>query len=58
VREPLGSEVLLHLLTEDDQQFVAQVDARTKATFGEHMEVVFDMQLAHVFDPQTGLALR
>ncbi len=58
VREPLGSEVLLHLLTEDDQRFVAQVDARTEARSGEHMEVVFDMQLSHVFDPQTGLALR
>jgi multiple sugar transport system ATP-binding protein len=58
VREPLGSEVLLHLLTEDDQQFMAQVDARSEEVSGDFMEVVFDMHLAHVFDPESGVAIR
>jgi multiple sugar transport system ATP-binding protein len=52
VTELMGNEVFLHLLA-DGEQFLARVDPRTKARPGNTIQVVFDMDRMHAFDPAT-----
>ena len=50
VTELMGNEIFLHLLAED-KLFLARVDARTQARPGREVQVVFDMERMHAFDP-------
>jgi len=52
VVEPVGSEKYLHLTT-GKNTFVARVDAHNKAEVNQDIEVVFNMDKAHVFDIET-----
>src|SRR5579884_4254406 len=56
VVEPLGGEQYVYFLS-NGEEFTARMDARTKATPGEVMELVFDTTKLHVFDKQTERAL-
>lgn len=56
VIEPMGSTVTMYL-TSGDHTLVATIDADTKAKEGQEMEVVFDMNKAHLFDKQTEQAI-
>ena len=56
VIEPMGPIVTMYL-TCGDHSMVATIDADTKATEGQELEVVFDMARTHVFDKQTEKAI-
>jgi len=56
VVEPLGNEVLVHLLV-GDVPILARVDPRTSLKAGESAEVVIDMERMHVFDKDTERSL-
>lgn len=53
VTEPLGSEVILYLTIGGDS-LVARVDPQTSARVGDTLEILFDREMIHVFDGQTG----
>jgi len=56
--ELTGPEDYLHLETTDKQQsFVARVDRRTGADADKNIDLLYDMQHAHFFDPKTDKAL-
>lgn len=50
VTELMGNEIYLYLVT-NKNSFVARVDPRTRFTMGSNVEVVFDMDNFHIFDP-------
>lgn len=52
VTELMGNEIFLYLLS-GDKQFIGRVDPRTRVTVGETVEMVFNMDNMHLFDPQT-----
>lgn len=52
VVETMGSENYIYLST-DKHTFIAVVDASNKPAIGSMVEVVFDMEKAHFFNPQT-----
>jgi hypothetical protein len=53
-----GPEDFLHLETTDRKMpFVARVDRRTGAVAGKSIDLVYNMQNAHFFDPSTGKAI-
>ncbi len=56
VVEPMGNEAYLHVLSGSDL-ITARVDFRTKASPGEEMDLVADMNLMHAFDKQTEKAI-
>jgi multiple sugar transport system ATP-binding protein len=56
VTEPMGSTVHAYL-TAGEHSLTADLDAETKAQDGEPLEVIFDMEKTHLFDPETELAL-
>ena len=56
VTEPLGANVFAYLKT-DKNDFVASFDAKTVARPGETMDIIFDMDRAHLFDEETEEAL-
>ena len=56
VTEPMGSTVYVYLTAGKDA-LIADVDAETAAKDGEPLDVVFDMNKAHLFDPETEVAL-
>ena len=56
VTEPMGSTVYAYL-TAGPYSLVADLDAETRAQDGQPLEVVFDMNKAHLFDPETEAAL-
>jgi len=56
VVEPMGSEIYLHLVR-DSNRFVARVGADDTAQVNQDLEVIFDMNKAHFFDPETQLAV-
>ncbi len=56
VVEPLGNETLLYLLI-GEQQFLARVDARTRATPGAQMNVALNLSRLNAFDPQSEQAI-
>ncbi|NPV54012.1 MAG: sn-glycerol-3-phosphate ABC transporter ATP-binding protein UgpC [Firmicutes bacterium] len=57
VMEPMGSEAYLYL-SNGPQSFVARVDAKTRATDGADIQVVFNTDQAHLFDKKTERAIR
>ncbi|MBI2845227.1 MAG: ABC transporter ATP-binding protein [Chloroflexi bacterium] len=52
VTELMGSEVFLYLST-GKQNFTARVEPRTSARPGKPVELVFNMERMHLFDPNT-----
>jgi multiple sugar transport system ATP-binding protein len=52
VVEPLGSDVYLYL-NSGKNSFMARVGAHNRPEINRDMEVVFDMQKVHFFDPET-----
>ncbi len=55
VTELMGNEVFLYLAT-DSREFLARVDPRTKCRPGHKVQVIFDMDQMHAFDPETEAA--
>ncbi|MBU2567210.1 MAG: sn-glycerol-3-phosphate ABC transporter ATP-binding protein UgpC [Elusimicrobia bacterium] len=51
VVEPMGSEVYLHM-NSGRNNFIARVDAHNQAKSNQLIEVVFDMNKVHLFDPE------
>jgi multiple sugar transport system ATP-binding protein len=56
VTEPMGSTVYAYL-TAGAHSLIADLDGETNAKDGEPLEVVFDMEKTHLFDPETQAAL-
>jgi multiple sugar transport system ATP-binding protein len=52
VVEPMGSEVYLYLLN-GQTQLVSRVDARTEVEAGHALNMAFNMDKMHAFDPET-----
>lgn len=52
VVELMGFEILLYLVN-GENNFVARVDPRTKLAMGDSVQVVFDMDNFHIFDPSS-----
>ena len=50
VTELMGNEIFLYLVN-GEHNFIARVDPRTQAAFGSEMDVVFNMDNYHIFDP-------
>jgi multiple sugar transport system ATP-binding protein len=57
VTELMGNEIFLYLKS-GDQNFVARVDPRTQARMGDDMQVAFNMDNMHIFDPDNEEAIR
>ncbi len=58
VTELMGNEVVAHLLTADEQFFLARVDPRTNFRVGNDVKVTLNMDNMHLFDRETELAIR
>ena len=56
VSEPMGDIVTLYL-TAGTHQIVAAIDADTKAKDGNALDVIFDIEKTHLFDPTTEVAI-
>jgi multiple sugar transport system ATP-binding protein len=56
VVEPMGSEVYIYLL-QGPHSFNARVDSRTEVKPGDALDVSFNMDKMHAFDPETQLSL-
>ena len=52
VTELMGNEIFLYLLS-GKNQFVARVDPRTRFQMGDNVQLVFNMENFHIFDPST-----
>jgi multiple sugar transport system ATP-binding protein len=52
VVEPMGSEVYLYLLN-GQTSLVSRVDSRTEVVPGDALDVAFNMDKMHAFDPET-----
>ena len=50
VTELMGNEIFLYLVN-SSHNFIARVDPRTQAHFGDKMTVAFNMDNFHIFDP-------
>jgi multiple sugar transport system ATP-binding protein len=50
VTELMGNEIFLYLIS-GKTSFVARVDPRTRFQMGDNVQVVFDMDNIHIFDP-------
>jgi multiple sugar transport system ATP-binding protein len=57
VTELMGFEIMLYL-TSGDHTYVARVDPRTSARMGDKIQVAFNMDNMHLFDPTTEQAIR
>jgi multiple sugar transport system ATP-binding protein len=57
VTELMGNEINLYLLAGQDT-IVARVDPRTDFRMGDKVQVAFNMDKAHLFDPDTEIAIR
>ena len=57
VTELMGNEISLYLLAGQDN-IVARVDPRTDFRMGDEVQVAFNMDKIHVFDPDTEKAIR
>jgi multiple sugar transport system ATP-binding protein len=56
VIEPLGAEIILELACQG-YAFTARVDPQMRARMHDEIEVYFDMERVHLFDPQTEQAI-
>jgi multiple sugar transport system ATP-binding protein len=52
VLEPLGAEIVLEL-SYQGYTFTARMDPQMRARMHDEIEVYFDMERVHLFDPQT-----
>ena len=52
VLEPLGAEIVLEL-SYKGYTFTARTDPQMRAKMHDEIEVYFDMERGHLFDPQT-----
>ncbi len=50
VTELMGNEILLYLVN-GEHSFIARVDPRTEAKYGDDTQVLFNMENYHIFDP-------
>jgi multiple sugar transport system ATP-binding protein len=57
VTELMGNEIFLYLKT-GEHSYVARVDPRTEARMGDEVQVAFNMDNMHIFDPETEEAIR
>src|SRR5690554_6084931 len=57
VSELLGAETLINAVM-NGQNLVAKVNARTDIHMGDDIEVAFDMNKCHFFDPETELRIK
>lgn len=57
VAELMGAESFLYSKVQD-QDFIARVDSRTDIASGDQLELAFDMNKCHFFDPETELRIR
>jgi len=57
VTELMGNETFLYMVS-GSNQFVARVDPRTDFAMGDKVQVVFNMDNFHIFDPETEQAVR
>ncbi|PYZ94092.1 sugar ABC transporter ATP-binding protein [Salipaludibacillus keqinensis] len=57
VAELMGAESYLYSKVED-QDFIARVDSRTDVTSGNKLELAFDMNKCHFFDPEDEQRIR
>jgi len=57
VTELMGNEIFLYV-TSGEHNFVARVDPRTSVRMGDHIQVAFNMNNMHLFDPETEQAIR
>jgi multiple sugar transport system ATP-binding protein len=57
VTELMGNEIYLYLLAGQDN-VVARVDPRTDFRMGDKVQMVFNMDKVHLFDPDTEKAIR
>ncbi len=57
VIELMGNEIFLYLMA-GNQTFVARVDPRSDYRVGDKVQVAFNMDKCHLFDPQSELAIR
>ena len=54
VLEPLGAEIVLEL---SYQGYAARMEPQMRARMHDEIEVYFDMERVHLFDPQTEQAI-
>ncbi len=52
--EPMGSDIYLHLNT-GKNTFQARMDPKERTELNQDIDIVFDMQKVHFFDPETEL---
>jgi len=52
VTELMGNEIFLYLVS-GKNNFVARVDPRTRFSIGDRVQIVFDMDNFHIFDPSS-----
>ncbi len=57
VTELMGNEIFLYLVAGPDS-FIARVDPRTSFRIGDQVQVAFNMDRFHMFDPDTEAAIR
>jgi multiple sugar transport system ATP-binding protein len=57
VTELMGNEIQLYVIT-GEHNFVARVDPRTTYRMGDSVQLIFNMNNMHIFDPDTELAIR
>jgi multiple sugar transport system ATP-binding protein len=57
VTELMGNEIFLHLVS-GEHNIVARVDPRTNFQIGEKVQVAFNMDKCHLFDPENEKAIR
>ena len=55
--EAIGSETYLHLST-DGKQFIARVDARSRAQAGQRFGAALDLSRVYLFDPASDLTVK
>jgi multiple sugar transport system ATP-binding protein len=53
----MGNEIFLYLMA-GSYNFIARVDPRTRFKIGEKVQVIFNMDNFHIFDPETEQAIR
>jgi multiple sugar transport system ATP-binding protein len=54
VTELMGNEIFLHMKPRDeDPVYVARVDPRTRVAVGDEIQLAFNMENLHIFDPST-----
>ncbi len=56
VTEPMGATVYAYL-NAGPHSFIADLQAETKAKIGGTLDVAFDMNKTHLFDPESEVAL-